>query len=94
MIDIHSWAQTLQRLADEANRGCGLSFELFEQRFSNSVKGVVVGLSHEDREAVLELAHPLGYAEKPYLDNPDADDGCCAHGMDPYNCPVGCGDIE
>lgn len=95
MIDENTWNEKLKAIADESNRGCGCSYELYELQLSNAVKGLIGGLSVEDRAAVISLAIPLGYAEVPYLESPDRDDDdCCSHGMSPYNCPVGCGDRE
>jgi hypothetical protein len=86
----------LEQLAAEANRGCGLSYDLFVDRFSASVDAAYPP-GAPDRETALELARPLGY------ETPEAraaahedmrDQGYCSHGIERNCCPAGCGDAE
>jgi hypothetical protein len=86
----------LEKLAAEANRGCGLSYELFVDRFSAAVD-VAYPQSSPNRAAALELATPMGYEtpeERAAAHEERAEDGYCRHGIERNCCPAGCGDIE
>lgn len=87
-----AWIAKCDRMAKAANSGCGLSYELFAARFSSAVDAEIVRLPEAFRSRALELAKHQGYETKEELE--DAFDGCCAHGLDPYHCPVGCGDLD
>lgn len=86
----------LEQLAAEANRGCGLSYDLFVDRFSVSVDNAYPPDS-PNREAALELARPMGYATPEERAATQAEllaQGYCTHGIEKNCCPLGCGDIE
>lgn len=89
--------KTLDRLADEANRGCGQVYELFAIRFSEAVDWAYPP-SSPDHDEVMVLMQEDGV----YLTSEErkreleewAEQGYCSHGLDPNCCPVGCGDLE
>ncbi|MNR71311.1 hypothetical protein D3C71_19260 [compost metagenome] len=88
--------ETIKQLADEAQRGCGLVWELYIQRFSEAVDSRFPATSPQ-REEALRIAKAYDYAtpKKRYrLQTVLAKDGCCSHGLDPDCCPMGCGDSE
>lgn len=85
----------LDQLAEAANRGCGLSYDLFVERFSTSVDQTYPQGSPE-RVAALELAISMGYmtpAELAQAQEEMANDGYCSHGIELNCCPAGCGDL-
>lgn len=82
-------------LADEANRGCGQSYELFVQRFSGMFDSAFPAGS-PDREQALVSANGiyLAPAELEKAQDELAEMGYCTHGLDPNCCPCGCGDYD
>ncbi len=96
-FDAATWDARCEEMAAEANRGCGLVYELFESNFSAKVHAALKGLLSTHHGQALEIARRYGYASADELAKTAealAADGCCSHGLDPYNCPAGCGDIE
>lgn len=86
----------LERLAAEANRRCGLSYDLFVEKFSAAVDGQFPPGSPL-RSTALALARPQGYASEDERAQSQADlhaMGYCSHGIDRDCCPAGCGDID
>lgn len=87
----------IHAMAEAANRGCGQVYELFVSRFSAAVDGRYDQEPEDIRTLALSIARDHGYATPAEIEemNQALDEaGCCAHGLDPYNCPVGCGDLE
>lgn len=86
----------LERLAAEANRCCGLSYNLFVDKFSAAVDRQFPPGSPL-RSAALALAEPQGYASEDERAQSQADlhpMGYCTHGLDRDCCPAGCGDLD
>ena len=86
----------LEQLAAEANRCCGLSYDLFVDRFSAAVDAAYPP-GTPDRTAALELARPMGYEspeERAAAHEEMLNDGYCSHGIERNCCPAGCGDFE
>lgn len=82
----------IRAMFQQANEGCGLSYELFLRQFSGMVDRVFP-LGHPDRESAVKIANAVGgYATQEELDE-DKMDGCM-HGLDPDCCPCGCGDMD
>ena len=50
----------LEQLAAEANRGCGLSYDIFVDRFSAAVDSAYQA-DTSNRDAALKLARPMAY---------------------------------
>lgn len=87
---------TIEALANDALRCCGLVWELFVQRFSEAVDDSFPPSSPQ-REEALRIATEKGYAsveEREQTQKELAADGCCSHGLAPDCCPLGCGDTE
>lgn len=88
-------ANRVQAMADQANRGCGQSYEVFVRRFSGMFDAAFPP-GTPDRESALASAGGI-YATPAELEEMDeslAEMGCCSHGLDPDCCPCGCGDYE
>lgn len=86
---------TVKAIADEANRGCGQSYDVFIQRFSGMFD-YAYPVGHPDREQALIRANGL-YATPEELDKVQeelAEMGYCSHGIDPNCCPCGCGEYD
>ncbi|MDF0506886.1 hypothetical protein POK33_39735 [Burkholderia cenocepacia] len=84
----------LDSLAVEARRGCGMSYELFTRRYSESVDDLCEEVQPSLRELVLELAIASGCyeteAEREATKEAIAASGGCPHtGIDPDCCPCG-----
>lgn len=85
----------VQAMADQANRGCGQSYDLFVQRFSGMFDSAFPP-GCPDRERALVSANGI-YATPEELEKAQeelAEMGYCTHGLDPYCCPCGCGDLD
>lgn len=96
-FDVAAWEARCEEMAAEANRGCGLVYELFESSFSAKVNAALKVVLSTHHCQALEIALRYGYASADELAKAEealTADGCCSHGLDPYNCPAGCGDIE
>lgn len=52
-------------LLKEANAGCGLFYELFEQNFNSSGRAWLRKLPDQDKKLGLELLKKAGYVENP-----------------------------
>lgn len=55
----------IREFAEEANKGCGQFYELYEQRFTASVDGWLPGLREEERAVALELLKSEAYSPAP-----------------------------
>ena len=96
-FDAAAWDARCEEMAAEANRGCGLVYELFESNFSAKVNAALNSVLSTHHSQALEIARRFGYESPDELAKCAESltaDGCCSHGLDPYNCPVGCGDAE
>lgn len=81
-------------MKEAANRGCGLVYELYVERFSAAFDSRFPP-GHLQREAALALARG-DYLTPRELDclRQQADEiGLCSHGLEPDCCPCGCGDL-
>lgn len=87
----------LSELADEAQRGCGLSYDLYVQTFSERVNVLVRDLPEQRREWIIAEAAEYGYLTADELltvAQEQEEMGYCHHGIDLDCCPLGCGDRE
>jgi len=92
-LDPTAMADALSRLAETANHGCGLVYELFARRFSSAVDSYVAGRPAAEQAAILALAVEYGYCSPEEIaaaDRHDAEAGICRHGLDAMTCPCGC----
>ncbi|WP_413460580.1 hypothetical protein [Herbaspirillum huttiense] len=83
----------LEALYDEANRGCGLVYELMVDRFSTAVDSGIDEIEKEFQEEAFQLARSMGYTspeERLQTHKENQDDGYCPlTGIDPDCCPCG-----
>lgn len=84
------WRSTCQSASATANRGCGLSYELYAQRLSCAIDEMLELHPAERRTRAIEIAKEWDYSlpeERVELEQ----DGCCSHGIELGCCPAGCG---
>ncbi|MCU9958533.1 hypothetical protein OEJ37_34810 [Burkholderia sp. BKH01] len=96
-FDKLAWNQACETMAEQANNSCGLGYEIYERSFSGAVNQALNSLPEAHRPEAIEIAKRLGWATAGELAQSQRlmdEAGCCAHGIDPDCCPMGCGDIE
>ena len=96
-FDKSAWQVACEKMAEQANRSCGLVYEIFARDFSRAVNQAIFSVPEAHRPDAIEIAKQLGWATDEELAESlrQMDEaGCCAHGIDPDCCPMGCGDIE
>lgn len=96
-FDVATWEARCESLQAMAHAGCGLSYDLYQQRFSAAVEEHIVGLPGEMKSLAISVAVPFGYlaaGELAQVQIELAECGYCTHGIDPNCCPLGCGDID
>jgi hypothetical protein len=96
-FDKLAWNQACETMAEQANKSCGLVYEIFARDFSRAVNHALNSLPEAHRTEAIEIAKRLGWATAEELAQSQRlmdEAGCCAHGIDPDCCPRGCGDIE
>lgn len=80
-------------MAEEANRGCGQSYELFVKRFSSNVDDFLEVVEAPYQAIALEAAISKGYAtpaeREQMQEEIERDGGCSLTGIDPHYCPCG-----
>lgn len=87
----------IAEMATQARTGCGQSYELFLQQFSGMVDAAYPTGSLDRDQAVAIAILVGGYAtraEREQTQHEMAEAGYCCHGLDPYCCPCGCGDLD
>jgi len=89
-FDASAWEQRLQQLGKEASHGTGLVYLLYQQKFKSLVGAAILTFPAEHQADATAIADRHGFSEP----DEEIQDGDCAHGLDPYYCPAGCGDME
>ncbi|WP_058034561.1 hypothetical protein [Burkholderia pseudomallei] len=86
-------AAELESMAADANRRCGLSYELAVKWFSVDVETLLRELEAPLRPVALEIAKTMDYAtpdeRKKMQDEIRESGGCSLTGIDPHCCPCG-----
>lgn len=85
-------------ISKEVMPGCGLIYELYQQRFSSQIDSIIETLPASEQLIARELARE----EFDYISSNEIEEqmlsnkvnGLCSHGLDPNCCPCGCGDID
>ncbi|MEZ9698105.1 hypothetical protein AB4455_01105 [Vibrio sp. 10N.261.46.E12] len=96
-IEKPDYPSLIDQLAKEAHQGCGLSYELYGQRFQSSVDALLERLPNDKRDSVIALAKKHDYIHEQPNHAPvstldwDDDTQYCSHGIDIDCCPAGCG---
>lgn len=84
----------IQDMAAEAQRRCGLSYELFVQTFSEMVDNAYPEGSSSRTEALEHAGDEYATVEERAATQAElAEQGLCRHGLDKDCCPCGCGDV-
>lgn len=84
---------TLERFAQEASSGCGLSDTLFTERFSAKVTAFANTLPAHQQAELFAQARSYGYltpSEVSKQQDELRDQGYCRCGLDYMTCPSGC----
>lgn len=92
-----AWKAACEQMAEQANKSCGLVYEIYQRSFSGSVNQALNSLPEAHRPEAIEIAKRLGWATGEELAETQRqmdESGCCSHGLDPHCCPAGCGDAE
>ena len=92
-FDENAWLKICDELSQEASRGCGLSYEVFAERFSVAIGDRLSKLPEDHQNHATEIAKQYGYATSEEMEESQEfynDKGCCAHGIDLGCCPAGC----
>lgn len=92
-LDKAQWRALCEKLAADANHGCGLSYDYYVSRLSAAVDRAMYDLAEHERADALAIAIDFGYEtveqrEQTAIDN--ANDGYCTHGIELGCCPAGC----
>jgi hypothetical protein len=96
-LDEVAWRSVCEKLADEANRACGCLYDVYVDKFSSAVDYRLGSMTAEQRAKALAIAEQSGYCtpeERAKALQWNAENGFCCHGIEPYYCPAGCGDLE
>ena len=91
------WFSTCENLASEAARRAGLSDILYTRLISQSIEPQLELFNLSDRPEAERIARQFCYLNPEELANSRKEDaalGLCPHGLDPFHCPVGCGDKD
>ncbi|MCX4151005.1 MULTISPECIES: hypothetical protein [Paraburkholderia] len=83
----------ITKMASEANRRCGQSYEYMVSLLCGMVEGMLDEFAPEERPAVVLVARSFGYLSPDELaaaEKEMADAGYCSHGLDYWTCPCGC----
>lgn len=91
------WRSECEMAATGARRSCGLVYELYVERFSEVIDGLLLSLPVALQERARAIASEWGYesvSRRAAAQQVAAEHGFCSHFLDPYNCPVGCGDSD
>lgn len=93
-----NYPEKVEKLAQDAHKGCGLIYELFASRYVNEIDNLVFNLPKGVKDQVIKLAENYGYevftAEQQAEEQWDDDVHYCSHGIEADCCPAGCGDLD
>jgi hypothetical protein len=93
-FDGRAWRAQCEKLAADAGRSCGLSHDLYVQRFSVAVEEALHQLQWDAQAQAIEIAGEFDYAtpqEREEAARWNAENGYCSHGITLGCCPAGCG---
>lgn len=92
-LDRAAWRTRCEKIASDANNGCGLSHDYYQTRFSGSVDWALRDLAKHEIADALQIAREFDYAtveEREEGASWNADNGYCSHGIELGCCPAGC----
>lgn len=88
------WRARCAAWSREANTCCGLSYDLFERRFSAAVDEALAAMPSVQHATAISIAREYGYetrAARAAARWSHEDSGYCSHGIERGYCPAGCG---
>ncbi|ABI58397.1 hypothetical protein [Nitrosomonas eutropha] len=92
-LDEPAWRIVCDAAADEAIKGCGLSYDYYVERFSSEIDAQVDQLPEYQRAQALQIAQEWDYAtpaQRQETQDWNAANGICTHGITLGCCPAGC----
>jgi hypothetical protein len=92
-LDRSNWHGRCENMATAAYRGCGLSHDLYVERFSKAVDLALQDLYEHERTEAVAIARHFDYATEEEIDQgreDRAEYGYCRHGIELGCCPAGC----
>ena len=93
-FDQHTWRNRCEELAQNAQKGCGLSHDLFVERFSLAIDSEIRTLPSTHQQLAISIAQDWDYAsteERAEQQQWLSENGYCSHGIELGCCPAGCG---
>lgn len=93
-FDEQTWRKRCEELAQSAHKGCGLSHDLFVQRFGLAIDTEVGVLPDHHRQLAISIARNWDYASLEEREEQQewlSDNNYCTHGIELGCCPAGCG---
>lgn len=91
------FGKTCAVASGEAAKGCGQSDVLWSQRATSLIDALLAQVDDASMAQAKEIAKCQGWMDDEEIKSMNDmidNDGCCAHGLDPNCCPVGCGDRD
>lgn len=96
IFDENCFKNRCSKFFDEASRGCGGNFELFQETVTCMIQGLIDNIADErDKENAIRIARDFCYLTPEELISTQKeleDMGLCPHYFEPDTCPLGCGD--
>lgn len=92
-LDEPAWRALCEKAAAQANKGCGLSYDYYVERFSSEIDAQVRQLPESQHATAIQMAQEWGYgtsAERQETRTWNAANGYCSHGIELGYCPAGC----
>lgn len=81
----------IKLMSEEAHRGCGLVYELYENRFHSSVDDYLNKHAIKDKDFIITVAKKhFDYIPPEERMEQEYEKGTCGCGLDQMTCPNGC----
>ncbi|MGB3288566.1 MAG: hypothetical protein WBA83_04775 [Burkholderiaceae bacterium] len=93
MLDESAWRAVCETAATQAQNGCGLSHDVYVERFSSAIEDQVGQLPEFQHARALHIAKEWDYvtpAQRQETQDWNAKHGYCTHGIELGYCPAGC----
>lgn len=92
-----AWRLVCEQAAHNAHQGSRQFETMLLCKLHSALEPRLQQLEPADQSLALAIAQQCGYVtDKELKDDSrwNAAHGCCIHGIDPYHCPAGCGDLD
>ena len=83
----------IRSIYNQSSCNSGCSYEIFVQKFSESVDYELINVGVDVQVRVIEIARRFGYLAPREINEMLLEwrkDGSCVHGLDSMTCPCGC----